>query len=85
MTIVYAPKAWKQIQKLPSHIQKKAFRQFETLLNNPNHPSLHVKKKEGSREFEGRIDIHYRFSFVIESKTVLVLTIGMHDFGLGKK
>lgn len=75
----------KQYKKLPLKIQNKFLKQLKFLLENPNHPSLHSKKMQGSEAYEGRVDYHYRFTYQTEEEEVLLLTIGMHDAGLGKK
>ena len=85
MRLTIAPEAKEQLSKLPIHIQKKANRQLSYLLQNYHHPSLHAKKKSGSGVFEARIDIHYRFTFMVEQDEIYILTIGTHDTGLGKK
>lgn len=78
-------RAEKSYTKLPLHIKKKASRQFENLIGSPHHPSLRVKKKQGENIFEARVDYHYRFTFIVEEKTLWILSIGPHDEGLGKK
>ena len=85
MNLVVAPKAQKQLSKLPQNIKNKTHRQFFFLLSDYRHPSLHAKKMSGSEVFEARIDIHYRFTFQIEHDEIFVLTVGPHDKGLGKK
>ena len=85
MNIEISNTAKKQLKKLPKPIQKKTHKAFNFLLNNYRHPSLRTKKKTNQNEFEASIDIHYRFSFLVESNTIYILTIGMHDRGLGKK
>lgn len=84
MRLTIAPEAESQLQSLPEHIQKKAHRQFSFLLSNYRHPSLRARKMAGRGVFEARIDIHYRFTFVIYGEEIYVLTIGPHDEGLGK-
>ena len=71
--------------KLEKSIQTKFLKQILLLVDNINHPSLHTKKMSGSENFEARIDYHYRFTFFIEEKTIIILSIGTHDQGLGKK
>lgn len=78
-------RAEKSYSKLPFHIKKKSKRQFKMLVESPQHPSLRVKKKQGENIFEARIDYHYRFTFIVEEKTLWILSIGPHDEGLGKK
>ncbi|MGI8419723.1 MAG: hypothetical protein ACR2LN_03700 [Candidatus Levyibacteriota bacterium] len=36
-------------------------------------------------DFEARIDYHYRFTFSISAEEIIILSIGPHDEGLGKK
>ena len=85
MKITIAPAAAEQLSKLTKEIQKKANKQFTFLLSNYRHPSLQTRKMGGSGLFEGRIDIHYRFSFQVEGEDIYILIIGPHDEGLGKK
>ena len=77
--------AQKKLKRLPRSIQKKTYKSFGLLLNNPRHPSLRSKKMAVANFYEARIDYHYRFAFSIEGDTILVLTLGLHDEGLGKK
>ena len=49
------------------------------------HPSLKTSKMKGKGVFEARIDLHYRFSFLLENEEICILTVGQHDKGLGKK
>ena len=85
MKLTIAPEAHEQLSKLPKAIQKKANRQFITLLTNYRHPSLRTRKMGGGNIFEARIDLHYRFSFQVEGEEIYILIIGPHDVGLGKK
>lgn len=78
-------RAEKSYTKLPLHVKKKAKRQFKRLIDIPKYPSLRVKKKQGENIFEARVDYHYRFTFIVEEKTLWILSIGPHDEGLGKK
>lgn len=85
MKFTISPEAAEQLSKLPKNIQNKTSRQFNYLLANYRHPSLHARKMSGRGVFEARIDFHYRFTFQVEQDEIYVLTIGSHDFGLGKK
>lgn len=40
---------------------------------------------KGSSFYEARVDYHYRFRFVIQAEEIVIVTVGMHDEGLGKK
>ncbi len=85
MIVKFTKTAEKDYQKLPFNVQKKADKQFTLLLSNYRHPSLRTRKMGGGDIFEGRIDIHYRFSFQIEGENIYILIIGPHDTGLGKR
>lgn len=85
MILVISPQAKKQLSKLPKNIQKKTKKQFYFLNKNHKHPSLKTSKMKGRGVFEARVDIHYRFSFIIENEQIYILTVGRHDKGLGKK
>jgi mRNA-degrading endonuclease RelE of RelBE toxin-antitoxin system len=75
----------KNFSRLPQDIQLKAGKAFLLFRQNPNHPSLHVKRMEGMPGvWEGRVDIHYRFTFHYEGDTVVLRNIGPHDI-LDKK
>ena len=85
MSIKFTKQAEKNYQKLPLAIQKKADKQFSFLASDYRHPSLRTRKMGIEDKFEARIDYHYRFIFLIEGEDVFILTVGMHDEGLGKK
>ena len=76
----------KKYKKLPKNVQKKTDKQLFILLKDFRHPSLHVKKLQGYDDvWEGRIDRFYRFAFTIEANAIILLRVGPHDTGLGKK
>lgn len=80
-----SPAAEKQLIKSPQEIQKKFIKQLRFLLENPQHPSLRSRKMSGSDLFEARIDYHHRFRYQISETEILVVSLGPHDVGLGKK
>lgn len=61
MILKFTKQAEKNYKKLPANIQKKADKQFASLLSDYRHPSLRARKMGGENCFEGRIDLHYRF------------------------
>jgi hypothetical protein len=64
---------------LPSDIQQKAHKAFLLFQQNPQHPSLRVKPIRGlPGVWEGRIDIHYRFTFHYEEGICVFRNIGQH-------
>ncbi len=67
-------------RKLPSPIQKKVDKQLRLLANNPRHPSLQVKKIQGTPGiWEARVDRRYRLSFEMSSDTIYLRVVGNHD------
>ena len=61
--------------KLPPDIQTKVVKAFQLFKENPRHPSLGVKRIQGMPDvWEGRIDIHYRFTFHYEAKLACFAT-----------
>lgn len=53
--------------ELPDEIKKKTKKAFLLFQNNPNHPSLRIKKMEGRKDiWGGHVDIHYCFTFHYE-------------------
>ena len=85
MNIRFTKQADKDYKKLPIQIQKKADKQFIFLSSDYHHPSLNSRKMGGENKFEGRVDYKYRFTFLIEGEEIYILTVGLHDEGLGKK
>ena len=70
----------RQYLELPLPIQKKFDKTLRLLKENTRHPSLHLKKIQGSDygEWEGRVDIRYRFIFVGIPQGIRFLAIGPH-------
>lgn len=85
MKIKLDKRAEKAYFKLPLHIQKKAKKKFLLLDEGISSKSLKAKKMAGADRYEARIDYHYRFTFIVDADVILILSIGMHDVGLGKK
>ena len=66
--------------KLPHEIQVKAAKAFLLFKENPRHSSLGVKRIQGMQGvWEGRIDIHYRFTFHYEEGACVFRNIGPHE------
>jgi mRNA interferase RelE/StbE len=70
----------KAFERLPHEIQVKVGKVFLLFRENPDHPSLRIKRVRGvSGVWEGRIDIRYRFTFHYEGDTIVFRNIGPHD------
>ena len=67
-------------QLLPKEIQDRTVQKLLLFTDNERHPSLHIKKMQGRIDiWEGRISIHYRFTFDREGDAVHLRRIGTHD------
>lgn len=69
---------------LPVPIQEKAIKALRLLAENPRHPSLQVKKIQGTENiWEARVDRKYRFTFQLENENdqtaVVLRNIDNHD------
>jgi len=74
------PSFKKAFARLPREVQVKAGKAFLLFRENPNHPSLRIKRVRGvPGVWEGRIDIRYRFTFHYEDDTVVFRNIGPHN------
>ncbi|HRN70295.1 MAG TPA: type II toxin-antitoxin system RelE/ParE family toxin [Candidatus Woesebacteria bacterium] len=84
ITVKIEKKVEKQLVKLPKNIVRKLHKQIYFLLDDIQHPSLHSKKLQGTEIWEARVDYHYRFTFIVKANSIVILTVGMHDEGLGR-
>lgn len=85
MQVLFTRKAEKAFDRLPIKIKRKVLKQFDFIDTDVNHPSLRVKKLQGTDYFEARIDYHHRFIYRIKKNILYILALGPHDEGLGKK
>lgn len=84
--VEYSKKFLKSYIRLPQNIRNKTDKQLQFLLQDLRYPSLQTKKVQGLEDvWEGRVDRHYRFLFMVKEDIILLITIGPHDEGLGKK
>ena len=85
MSLKLNKRAQKGYQKLNPTIKNKANKKFLLLDIDIHHQQLNSKKMKATNRWEARIDYQYRFTFIIEGQTILILSVGPHDEGLGKK
>ncbi len=79
MHIKLTETALKEYQRLPPQIQKKADKQFEYLIANVRHPSLHAKKYQGHNDlWQARIDKDWRFYFFIVAPHYVIISVIKH-------
>ena len=76
----FSSKFKKQYKALPNEIQQAFQEKLDLFLGDKQHPSLRVKKIQGTRNrWEGSITMKYRFTFHFEGKMVVFRSIGTHD------
>jgi mRNA-degrading endonuclease YafQ of YafQ-DinJ toxin-antitoxin module len=70
----------KEFKKLPQNIQKSFNEKLSLLLQNMLHPSLRVKRIQGTKDrWEGSVTMKYRFTFELIEDTIIFRAIGTHD------
>ncbi|MBI4268312.1 hypothetical protein HY627_00575 [Candidatus Uhrbacteria bacterium] len=70
----------KDYARLPSDIQDALDRSLMMLIENPRHPSLHLKKMRGARGiWDGRISRACRFTFMLERDLCVLRRTGTYD------
>lgn len=86
MRVILSDPVKRRIPKLPVNIQRKLEKQLAFLIEDVRHPSLHARKMSGGvNKYEARMDYHYRFTYEMSDDTIIILAVGPHDTGLGKK
>jgi mRNA-degrading endonuclease RelE of RelBE toxin-antitoxin system len=70
----------KDYRSLSKDIQEAFEVKLPLFLNNPNHPSLRVKRLIGTVDrWEGSVTMNYRFTFQFAAGKVLFRQIGTHN------
>lgn len=85
MIIALTKEFIKRYNKLGSNTQKQVDKQLKFLQKGIPHPSLNLKKMGGYEIYEVRVSRGYRMRFTKEKDKMVMLTVGQHDVGLGKK
>jgi mRNA-degrading endonuclease YafQ of YafQ-DinJ toxin-antitoxin module len=70
----------KGYKNLPREIQEAFDHKLELMLQDMSHPSLRVKRMQGTRNrWEGSVTMKYRFTFQLDETTLIFRRIGTHD------
>lgn len=85
MIIALTKEFIKRYKKLEQSTQKQVNKQLKFLQKGATHPSLNLKKMKGLQIYEVRVSRGYRMRFTKEKGKIIMLTVGQHDVGLGKK
>lgn len=80
MRVAFTQEFQENYRSLPAGLRKKMDKAIRFLSVNPRHPSLQVKRIQGSSEhyYEGRVDQSYRFVFTWIPNGVLLMAVGPH-------
>lgn len=70
------PRFWRCYRRLPSEVRRLADDCYRHLKENPQHPSLHLKKVGRMRSV--RIGLHYRALAVEDNSDLVWFWIGSH-------
>jgi len=69
----------RRYHSLPKEIQRKFDKQLKYLLQNLRYPSLRAKKYDEEKDiWQARVNRNYRFYFLIEGDTYILLEIKLH-------
>lgn len=80
MDIRLARRAVQDFENLSPELKKRAKKQFRFLAGNLRYPSLNAKKypEGGEGVWQARVDRSYRFYFLLEGNTYVILRITGH-------
>lgn len=79
MRIFYSPEFKKALKRCSPEVEKKLYRQLKYLSRNLRHPSLRAKKYDEPKSvWQARVDRNYRFYFLINKGTYILLDIRTH-------
>lgn len=67
-------------ERLPDAVRQRVDKQLHLLLSNPRHPSLRLKRIQGTEDlWEVRVTAGYRLTIQIVGDTLVLRRIGGHD------
>jgi mRNA-degrading endonuclease RelE of RelBE toxin-antitoxin system len=76
----FSKKFKKGYRALPVEIQKTFDKKLPIFLNDMLHPSLRVKRIQGTKNiWEGSVTMKYRFTFELADDKVIFRSVGTHD------
>jgi plasmid maintenance system killer protein len=79
MTWAHTRRSEKDYRAAPLAVQKAFEKQVRLLTKNLNHPSLHAKKYDEAMDlWQARVNRDWRFFFLIQGNTYLIVTIVPH-------
>ena len=80
INIVTLPRFDKDFSKLHPNIKNVVLNKLNIFMDNPNHPSLRIKKIKGTtNKWEMTITKNYRITFKPVGNTKILRKVGTHD------
>ncbi len=79
MRLDYTRTALRQLEDTPAAVRKTFYKQAGLLLQNIQHPSLHAKKYDESRNvWQARVNRNWRFYFTVERDVYVIMSVISH-------
>ncbi len=80
MDLVRSERFKKDFKRLDRTMQDRVLAALEKLVANPRHPSLHVKKMEGTHDIrELRVSDNHRITYQHGKDSIILRRVGAHD------
>lgn len=80
MNFIETERFKKAYKSLPNEVQSRVKNTLRMLAVNIRHPSLHVKKIQGTNGiWEARVSLDYRLTFQIVKDYFILRNVGHHD------
>jgi hypothetical protein len=71
---------WELFHELPGNVQDLAVKNYQLWRGDPNHPSLHFRRLQGSgNRFTVRVGEHHRAIGLLKADTMIWLWVGTHS------
>jgi mRNA-degrading endonuclease RelE of RelBE toxin-antitoxin system len=79
--LVFSKPYIRDYRELPNELRAETEKALRLLIQNPRHPSLHVKKMQSKERgiFELRVTQGYRMTFHLDGATIILRRLGAHD------
>jgi hypothetical protein len=79
MKLDYTSRSLDVLRDMPAPLRKAFYKQAGLLADNLHHPSLRAKKYDEARKiWQARVTRQWRFYFIIQGDTYLILDIMSH-------
>ncbi len=79
MELRFAPRFWRQYQRLTHDEQRQVNARLRLLAENPRHPSLQARKWSDNDQWYARASRDLRMFYEVHDEYCLLLNLGHHD------